>query len=63
MEALAVRWLTPGQVVSVETTCLDCGESIRIRMRDEDVEVDPPTTVGYQVSPFVQWREGSSAFN
>jgi hypothetical protein len=48
MEVLAVRWLCPGQEVSVESRCLDCGERIRIRMRDEDIlEIDPPDAVGY----------------
>lgn len=64
MEALAVRWLVPGKEVTVETPCLDCGDTITVRMRDDIVlEVDPPETVGYQISPFAQWREGSGAFN
>jgi hypothetical protein len=48
MEVLAVRWLFPGTEVRVDTHCLDCGEPILIRMRDEVIlEVDPPTTVGH----------------
>jgi hypothetical protein len=63
MEALAVRWLCPGKEILIETPCLDCGESVTIRMRDDDIQVDPSTAVGYQLSPFAQWREGSGAFN
>ena len=63
MEALAVRWLCPGKHVFIETPCLDCGESVTIQMRDDEIHVDPPTAVGYQLSPFAQWREGSGAFN
>lgn len=64
MESLAVRWLFPGKVVTIETTCLDCGEPVRVRVKDEEViEITPGTAVGYMLSPFVQWREGSGAFN
>jgi hypothetical protein len=64
MESLAIRWLFPGQEVLIETLCLDCGEPIRVRMRDEELlEVSPEDAVGYMTSPFALWREGSSAFN
>jgi hypothetical protein len=64
MEVLAVRWLFPGQEVQVDSRCLDCGESIRVRMKDEVVlEVTPDTTVGYMTSPFSRSRVGSAAFN
>jgi hypothetical protein len=64
MEALAVRWLCPNEEIVITTPCLDCGETITVRMEgDRVLEVDPADAVGYQVSPFVQWREGSSAFN
>ncbi len=59
-----MRWLFPEKEIKIDTICLDCGEPITVRMKDEDViEVDPDTTVGYMLSPFVQWREGSGAFN
>jgi hypothetical protein len=64
MESLAVRWLFPGQEVVVDSRCLDCGESIRLRMRDEDIlEIHPHTAVGYMPSPFAASRVGSAAFN
>jgi hypothetical protein len=45
---LAVRWLFPGTEVRIDTHCLDCGEPIFIRMRDEEIlEVNPATTVGH----------------
>jgi len=45
---LAVRWLFPGAEIHIDTYCLDCGRSISIRMRDEEIlEVNPPTTVGH----------------
>lgn len=64
MEALAVRWLFPGQEVMVDTRCLDCGESIRVRTRDEIIlEVDPESAMGYMPSPFARSRAGSGAYN
>lgn len=64
MEVLAVRWLFPGREVAIDTRCLDCGDSIRLRMADEEIlEVDPQSTVGYMPSPFARSRAGSGAFN
>jgi len=59
-----VRWLFPGQEVVVDSRCLDCGGSIRLRMRDEDIlEINPETAVGYMPGPFAASRVGSAAFN
>ena len=64
MESLAVRWLFPVQEVLVESRCLDCGGSVRLRMRDEEMlEIDPETAIGYMPSPFAASRVGSAAFN
>ena len=64
MEVLAVRWLFPGKEVRIDTVCLDCGEPIIVRMRDDEIlEIDPPSAVTYLMSPFAKWREGTSAFN
>ena len=50
---LAVRWLFPGSEIRIDTSCLDCGQSISIRMRDDEIlEVNPPTTVGHMNIPF-----------
>jgi hypothetical protein len=64
MESLAVRWLFPGQEVVVETRCVDCGDTVRIRMLDDEIlEISPETAVGYMPSPFARSRAGSGAFN
>ena len=60
---LAVRWLFPGQEVVVETRCLDCGGSIHVRTRDEEIlEIDPESAVGYMPSPLPDrgWARGPS---
>ena len=50
-EALAIRWLFPGKLVRVDAPCLDCGGSLSIEMRDEEIlSVEPPTMVGYSRS-------------
>jgi hypothetical protein len=47
-EALAIRWLVPGDTVRVDAPCLCCGEPMVVEMRDEDiVTVDPVEMVGY----------------
>lgn len=35
-ESLAICWLFPGRSVSVDSPCLDCGEPIRITVRDAE---------------------------
>jgi hypothetical protein len=64
MESLAVRWLFEGREVTVESRCLDCTGSVRLRMRDDEmIEIDPESAVGYMPSPFAPSRVGSAAFN
>ncbi len=59
---LAVRWLFPGTEVRIDTRCLDCGEPILIRMRDEEIlEVNPPTTVGHMNVPLSKLLAGEAS--
>ena len=59
---LAVRWLFPGTEVRIDTRCLDCGEPILIRMRDEEIlEVDPATTVGHMNVPLSKLLAGEAS--
>jgi hypothetical protein len=47
-EATSVTWLFPGATVRVDAPCLDCGETIRVEMRDGRlVAIDPPGVVGH----------------
>ena len=47
-EALAIRWLVPGQTVTVDAPCLLGGDPLRIVMRDEEILLmDPPEMAGY----------------
>lgn len=56
---LAVRWLFPSKEILIESSCLDCGRPIRVRMRDEKIlEVDPPTTVGHMNIPLAKALTG-----
>ena len=56
---LAVRWLFPGTEIRIETNCLDCGQPILVRMRDEQIlEVNPSTTVGHMNIPLARILKG-----
>ena len=56
---LAVRWLFPGTEIRIDTRCLDCGQPILIRMRDENLlEVNPPTTIGHMNIPLAKLFTG-----
>lgn len=50
-EALAIRWLVPGQRVRIDAPCLCCGEPITVVLEDEDVNtIEPAEAVGYTAS-------------
>ncbi len=54
-----MRWLFPGTEIRIDTRCLDCGEPITMRMRDEDnLEITPTTTVGHMNIPFAKALTG-----
>jgi hypothetical protein len=47
-EATSVTWLFPGTTVRIDAPCLDCGEPVRVEMRDGRLlSVDPPGVVGH----------------
>jgi Alkylmercury lyase len=47
-EATSVTWLFPGTAVRIDAPCLDCGDPVRVEMRDGRVlTVDPPGIVGH----------------
>ena len=56
-EALAMRWLFPGERVLVEALCMNSGEPMRIELRDEEVlSAEPNTIYGYVAVPLAKWR-------
>ena len=58
-----MRWLFPGTEVRLDSRCLDCGDPIVVRMRDEEIlEVDPPTTVGHMNVPLSKVLTGEATF-
>ena len=43
-----MRWLFPGKTVRIDAPCLDCGESLSVELRDEEIlSTSPDTMVGY----------------
>ena len=47
-----MRWLFPGSTIRVTAPCLDCGESMTVEMRDDEILlVEPDTLVGYASAP------------
>ena len=56
LESLAISHLFPGRAVIVESACLDCGERIRISMRDGNlVTTDPADPVGHFNTRITDW--------
>jgi len=56
---LAVRWLFPDKEIRIDTNCLDCGQPISIRMRNEEIlEANPATIVGHMNMPFAKALTG-----
>lgn len=58
-----MRWLFPGKEIRIDAPCLDCGEPIVVRMRDEEIlEVNPPAAVGHTIVSFMRRSEHSSSY-
>jgi hypothetical protein len=58
LESLAICWLFPGQEIQIETTCLDCGESIGFGIRDGVIQGQVPSGIyGYVDIPFRDWSQ------
>ena len=57
-ESLALTWVFPGKAVQIDSTCLDCGEALRVVVRDGVIEVrEPDWIVGYVDIPFGRWSK------
>jgi len=55
-DALQVTHLFRGQKIQVDSNCLDCGESVQVRMRDGEVlDIDPPEAVAHSNLPLARW--------
>lgn len=58
-----MRWLFPGKEIRIDTRCLDCGDPIQVRMRDDDIlEANPLTIVGHMNVPLARRGEVPDAF-
>ena len=65
LEALAVRWMFPGENVRLDTVCLECGEPVVVVMRDERIlSIEPSTAVGHMNNAFsaADWDANASFF-
>jgi hypothetical protein len=55
---LAVCWLFHEKTVQIDSPCLDCGEPIRIKIRDGIIEsADPEGIIGHVSLPMMKWME------
>jgi hypothetical protein len=56
-ESVAASWVFPGKTVRVGAPCLDCGDAVRLEMRDGEIlAVDPGGVVGHLNAP---WKLGA----
>lgn len=56
VEAMALCWLFPDKSVQIDSPCLDCGESLRVVVRDGVIESrDPDGIVVYVELPLNRW--------
>ncbi|HUA54803.1 MAG TPA: organomercurial lyase [Candidatus Sulfotelmatobacter sp.] len=57
LESLAMTWMFPGKTVVVDAPCLDCGEPLRVAVRDGAIEGAEPRGIWFYVDvPFRAWR-------
>ena len=59
-----MRWLFPGKEVRIDANCLDCGDPMTIRMKDDDIlEMNPSSAVALMSIPMREWEGITEAFN
>ena len=59
-----MRWLFPGSEVRIDARCLDCGEPMLLRFRDDELlEKSPETLVAHVNVPLPKWGEVTPSFN
>ncbi|MBI3514269.1 MAG: hypothetical protein HY060_09440 [Proteobacteria bacterium] len=57
LESLAMTWMFPGKTVRVDAPCLDCGEPLRVAVRDGVIENEEPRGIWFYIDiPFREWR-------
>jgi hypothetical protein len=57
-ESLAACWAFPGKALQIDSPCLDCGEPIRIVVRDGVIEHrEPEGIVAYVDLPLREWAK------
>jgi hypothetical protein len=57
-ESLAMCWVFPGRSVQIDAPCLDCGDPLRVVVRDGVVERrDPEAIVCYVDLPIREWAK------
>ncbi len=57
-EALAACWVFPGKMVRIDSPCLDCGEALRVLVRDGVVVSSEPEEIACYVDiPFRDWSK------
>ncbi len=57
-ESLAFTWVFPGKTVEIESPCLDCGEPLRISLRDGVIATrEPAEIVSYVDIPLGHWAK------
>ncbi|MEW5735539.1 MAG: organomercurial lyase [Thermodesulfobacteriota bacterium] len=53
---MAVSWLFPGKTVQIDSVCLDCGEPVRVTVKDGAiVSAEPEGLVGHVSVPIGRW--------
>ncbi len=58
-----MRWLFPGTEIRIATRCLDCGQPILIRMRDDEIlETKPKSVVGHINIGFAEVLSGKASW-
>jgi len=56
LESLAMSWLFPEKPILVEAPCLDCGEPVRVTVRNGVIEREDPLGIRFYVDvPLREW--------
>jgi hypothetical protein len=58
LAVFGLRWVFPGKEIVVDANCIDCGETLRLRLKDDEIlEREPASIIGLITLHLMMWSQ------